>query len=106
MRILVQEFWKRNFEKIRFECLYPWILYFISSVVFISTVLEDGFGTNEESEFDDMIFRYVLGGITFLLLIYEIRVECYQIYGAPKLEEYFFDIWNIFRVPAKPIGVY
>ena len=70
MRILVQEFWEVNSDAIILHCFYPWLLYFISSIVFISSVLEDGFGTNEESEYEDKIFKYVVGGITLLVLLY------------------------------------
>ena len=77
MKILVQEFWNTNFEIIVRFFLIPWVLYFVSTLYFMTSVLDEGYARIPETHTEDNIFKYTVGSLILILLYYLILIEYY-----------------------------
>ena len=78
LKILMQEFWLENYTLLCWYCFLPWLLYFVSTLYYMVTVLEDGFGLNEHTELGDYVYMWIVGRIVIVLSIYQCFVEIMQ----------------------------
>lgn len=91
--ILLDEFWEDNFNKIFWKILIPWACWMLCTMYFYMTVLQDGYGRQEDN-FEDKLYEYILSGFVVIFLVWQIYIECIQSTGVPVLE-YFTNVGNI-----------
>ena len=53
-------------------------MYFVSTLYFLTSVLDEGYARNPETHTTDNIYKYVIGSIILALLYYLILIEYYQ----------------------------
>lgn len=69
MKVLVQEYWAANFDLLIRRAFLPWLVYFVSLLLFTMTVLQEGFGQNPETKLEEDIFKYSVGCVLLISAI-------------------------------------